>query len=798
LLLKTAALLELGTNIQRQPDFAAGSRLPKPVELHFDPQSAGGGCETALPFVAGDARQVHMTAGGSLWFKVELPQAHGLRLSTRGSRLDAALSVWKDCRLSQQAALAHGDDNFGLQAEVALAKSDQSFWMVRLDNLSSVSGQATLSAVHAAVVQGTVLRDSGSVPVNSVIVAVFDAGTSSPAFFTSTQTNSNGSYSIAVNGPITLALRTGNFGSYSDVLHQAFDNRACSSAYLYNLTSCGTPGDNFTPIVLTEPDTRIINFRLLTAPTLSGRVTSDEDGLPIRNASILVYSLQGGFITNANTDASGRYNLSGLTPQSVFVSAGSADHHTEIHDNIRCESSFCSIAGATALPLTGNSSTRVDFQLTRVQVLDVELTVDGAAPPANFNGTAYLLNSNGAVIYSASVYGGLVRFAGMTPGAYHLKVVSNSTYPELYQDIECGSDCFAEIGLSTPVVVLPEVISTNTSMDLRGYAKLQGTITDEATGLPVGNAYVTLIQTNGFTMSQVTGNSGNYTFPSVATGSYFLHASAQGRVDELHENIPCESANPVLNCPGGLLLNFPPTGADRIVDFQLTAAASITGVIQAGGFFGDVYLLSTDGQVIRQQFVSTSGDNRYTINDVPPGTYLIGAKSNNWIPQIYPSVDCAAAASGNWENCNLSAAQAIVVENSAVSGIDFNPSLSGSRRFRVVSAYTNLPLQGISLDLWRSDFTRAATFITDTEGQANVGLSSYFNGTEQLFITTDNALGLVDQVYENISCPNGSVFFGACSLAGGTLLSFPAQDSTTPVLISLSDPRFVFSDGFEQ
>ena len=61
-------------------------------------------------------------------------------------------------------------------------------------------------------------------------------------------------------------------------------------------------------------------------------------------------------------------------------------------------------------------------------------------------------------------------------------------------------------------------------------------------------------------------------------------------------------------------------------------------------------------------------------------------------------------------------------------------------------------------------------------------------------MATDNYRGYINEVYDNIACPFGSVYLGTCGISGGIPLAFPGDDSE--VLIALRS-EIVFRTGFD-
>jgi len=64
-------------------------------------------------------------------------------------------------------------------------------------------------------------------------------------------------------------------------------------------------------------------------------------------------------------------------------------------------------------------------------------------------------------------------------------------------------------------------------------------------------------------------------------------------------------------------------------------------------------------------------------------------------------------------------------------------------------------------------------------------------------LSTDNDRGLINEVWQDIPCPAGSVFFGSCALTGFTPVTLPAAANAPEIVWSLGRSLPLFADGFE-
>lgn len=777
--------------------------------------AAGRSCATAVPLSEGRALRVRATAGASLWFRVEAGTATALNVATHGSTVDPALSAFEDCRVLDRAPASASDDNFGLQAELTLLPRKQTFWFVRADVLAG-NGDLALAAQRAVAVTGRVTRQADGAPLRDVRVVAFRADTSFPNFVTDTITNINGEYALSVFGSNVYAFRTGDsfFGGSPAVIHEAFDGFRCASGSVFDLSACGQAGANFTPVTLSDPGTQTIDFALERAGTLTGTVTSSRGG-PVAGAQVVLHTTNGVSLNSTLTDVLGRYRFDGAPATPTLVTAGSADHARTLHAGIECaNSSFsfdCPWSAGTAIAVAPESTERVDFVLRRQQFVEVTLTLDGQpAPPDSFGNLfqVSLLNSNGATVVSGTtVASGRYRMGPVAPGSYRLRVTSSRAYAQLFPNVRCATDCFAELPQAGVITVAGNSADTLLDMDLRRYPQISGRLTTDGSGAPIGGAEVLVLAANNSfnAYSATTNSNGEYTVASIAPGSYVVRFASTQHRDELHADLPCESNNPLLDCPGATLVTFGLDAADRVIDAALQPSARVSGRITSGGqplsgFFASVILLGTDGSVRRAIGTPIDGNGRYRADDVPPGTALVAVRveSSGFLPRIWPGVDCPAAQFGGpWTGCALAQATPVTFTAGVErSGIDVDVRTSGSQVVRVLNAFTDTPLQGVVIDVWNAAGQRVDTRATGADGRAYPAIG--FGGTAAPHaLSTDNDQGLINEVFQDILCTTGSVYFGTCALTGFTPVLLPASANAPEIVWRVSRPIPIFDANFE-
>lgn len=102
------------------------------------------------------------------------------------------------------------------------------------------------------------------------------------------------------------------------------------------------------------------------------------------------------------------------------------------------------------------------------------------------------------------------------------------------------------------------------------------------------------------------------------------------------------------------------------------------------------------------------------------------------------------------------------------------------------------PVLGVAIDVWDSAGV--------LEGNAVTGLGGFYrfeSGAGTFFVSTDNGLGALDEVFDDVPCPLGPAHQGLCDPLTGDPVVVPTFDSlVTDIDFALSGVP-LFTDGFE-
>lgn len=628
------------------------------------------------------------------------------------------------------------------------------------------------------VIEGTVTRAVGGAPVPFIDVAIWnDQGSLIDFAFA----NSLGEYRAGGLLAGTYFATTQSFGEFANEL---YDDLPC-------FPSCDpTTG---TPIPVTLGTTTAgIDFTLNRLGTISGSVTDAVSGLPAGSVDALLFDAAGDF---AGFDFGfGGYQFFGVLPGTYFVTAGSDLHRTELYDDLPCPGG----APAGCDPTTGTSvpaqldtdTTGIDFALTPLGAIAGTATAAGTGDPLDVF-FVRIWDSAGDFAASGFFFSGtgMYQIGGLEAGTYFVTAEAFGFVGELYDDLPCpdGPPAGCDPTTGTPVAVSLGVITGSIDFALGPLGRLAGTVRDEPTGQPIAFASVQVFDASGsFVDSTSADAQGDYRVENLDTGTYFVIASASGHSRQLYDGLPCPagSCDPTAGTPVAVTAGAETGG----IDFDLSRTGGITGVVTSAvrGLlpFARVVLFDAGGGFED----STSADSQ--------GRYFIEAEAGTWFvlahglpehdAQLYDGIPCPGAA------CDPTTGTPVPVSAGATtSGIDFVLEPARGITGRVEDGAGN-PLPGVAIDVWNTFGDLVGSTITGIGGR-------YLFDTEEgtFFVSTDNGLGAVDEIWDDVPCPLGPAFEGLCDPTTGDPVVVPSFDALVPGIDFALSGVPIFTDGFE-
>ena len=358
----------------------------------------------------------------------------------------------------------------------------------------SVSTAGTTSGINAQMELGA--RFSGQVtgegagPLQSAQVSVYDSG---GQYIASAYTDAAGNYTT------NPGLATGSY-------RLKFEAYSYLSEYYNHKPSLATA----TALAVTAPAlTAGINATLANGGKISGRVTSAASGLPLSNISVSASGADDS--GNDYTDASGNYTIIGLSSGSYSVEAAPI-----FDENL--------IGTPTTVTVTApNTQSNVDFTLAPGGTLTGRVTDVGGTPLNSI--TVFVGNQDGS--YQNYVYtnaSGIYTATALPSGDYRAFFRPSAFIPESYNN---QPEYYQ--GDPIPVSAPNTVGGIDAVLELGG--AVRGTVTDAATGLPIKDIFVEVLDANGGRVeSTYTQADGTYqTATTLPSGSYKVRFNADGR-----------------------------------------------------------------------------------------------------------------------------------------------------------------------------------------------------------------------------------------------------------------------------
>ena len=220
---------------------------------------------------------------------------------------------------------------------------------------------------------------------------------------------------------------------------------------------------------------------------------------------------------------------------------------------------------------------------------------------------------------------------------------------ELYDDLPCmHGECDRTSG--DGVAVSPSTATAGIDFSLSPGGWIEGTVTDEATGLPISSMWILGYQAIGddskFIQSTFSDDQGRYRLEGLVSGSYTASAEPSGTyIPEMYDDVDCP-----WSCDGSLATLIPVTQGSGTPDIDFSLKLG-------GGFEGDVLDSTTTLPVEHAEIVfydsmgtylgeGGSWSGHYEVSPLLPGDYY--AHTRNWsgyLDELYDDLPCVGGCS---------------------------------------------------------------------------------------------------------------------------------------------------------
>jgi hypothetical protein len=457
------------------------------------------------------------------------------------------------------------------------------------------------------------------------------------------------------------------------------------------------------------------------------------------------------------------------------------------------------VSAAAGAPTTG-----VDFALLRRG--EITGTVEGLGGTSPGSGTVRVLDSGGNTSGSGSwsEYDPDYQVIGLAPGRYTVIADSSSSHrDEVWQNHPCNGEypehCLHAGGDTVEVGIGGVVSGVDFTLDLLG--EIRGVVVDGTDGQPLVSVNVELYDSGGFRIgSDWSSSSGEWAVDGAWPGAHFAvtNDGNPAFIDQLFDRIPCpggpgEGCTPTAGTPIPVTYNTVVPG----VDFRLQRSGGVAGQVlhePTGVPISSCYVTAFDGDGRQVATDSTDSTGSYELRGLSTGTYFVATGSYYWdqlLDELYDDIPCLG---GPPDGCDPTKGTPVaVVEGTVTRFVDFALRPWGGEG--ITGTVTDLaggnPIGGVAVDFWTTSGQWRGVAMTNSSGVYVVELSA---GTYR--VSTDNPFGYLNEIFDNVACPGGSAYSGACDPLTGEPVVVTTDAITGDIDFAL-ESHPLFADGFE-
>ncbi|MBC1316830.1 SdrD B-like domain-containing protein [Listeria booriae] len=450
-------------------------------------------------------------------------------------------------------------------------------------------------------------KDSNESGISGVHIALYNESGTKVADAT---TDSSGAYSFK-------AVKPGKYYAKADI---PSDYKYQSSTYF---GADGTTGYFTVASEQTLHNELNLGLSTLNNSAVSGTVTDAATGNGLANTRVELHDVQGNLINAQQTDASGRYNFTGLAAGDYYTKVVIPSDYDFVSSN-----GFGSDGNSNYIQLNGdNTSSNYTIALKK-QVKDNSAVSGTVTDATTSNGLANIrvelhdVQSN-LVDSQQTDASGRYNFTGLAAGNYYTKVVIPNNYDF------ANSNGFGSDGNSNYIQLNGENTSSNYTIALK---KQANTTISGVINTPSGQGVsenVSLYNVDGTLVKTVATNSqGNFSFDGISEGNYYVKASIpEGYTFESSAGFGSDGNSYYLQADGtSNISNLRLTLAQKTGQIRSTVFSDLNknGTQETGesGIAGaTVTLYSNTGAVV--ETTTTDANGLYKFETITPGTYYV-------------------------------------------------------------------------------------------------------------------------------------------------------------------------------
>ncbi len=582
-----------------------------------------------------------------------------------------------------------------------------------------------------------------------------------------------GSWSTSSGVYVADGLATGTYfvratDTSGDHIAELYDDIPCPS---YCEPTSGTP------IAVTDGQTAAgIDFALTSYSRIKGVVVDAASSLPLEDTEVTVYDSAGGWVGSSYGGTDGTYELGRLTQGVYFVVAASDRYLDQVFNGIPCQPDCSPQSGTPILVGPAAVVSGIDFRLQLGGSVSGHVRDLQSGEPIS-NDWVELYDSQGRFVdYANTGPAGSFQVFDLPSGDYF--AITESWYGEyadqLYDGIPCEPTCVPTSG--TPIAVTQGQEHSGVDFALQRFGSFSGTVTDAATGLPIPDVRVDVVDAQGRWMKEVgTDATGWFRAGGLSDGTYFAYTISKPYVDQLYDGRPCEpSCTPTEGTP------IPVTIANETkgVNFALELGGWISGTVmaQVGGApleDAEVSVYAAGGVLVDEEW--SNGAGQYRVVGLVTGSYYAVGESYETLAELYRELPCPSG-------CDPTAGTPIPVTTSqGTTGIDFTLSRFGRIVGRVTDAASGLPLSPTVVVYSSTGSLLSSAYPDATGAYVLDGLQS-----GNYFLRTVSYGNWIDQLYLGRICEPD------CDVTQGTPVPVALDTATSGIDFALR--RSTFAD----
>jgi hypothetical protein len=641
-------------------------------------------------------------------------------------------------------------------------KSDGSFGEcgdpcnILLSDPITVSGGASVTGLDLELATGQTLSgrvstDTEATSLEGVEVRLLSSVDGS--LVRSDATDASGNYAFeGLPSTGQYYLRTLNTDGYGDLLYDTPTDDSCNP-------SCDPLQGG---LISMAGGAVTIDFDLLTTPVIAGTVTLPNTD-PAPGTTVKAYNSLGSVIATTLTDALGSYTLANLWSGTFYVRThNTAGYLDDLYSGSECGVA-CDVLDGTAISLTPSGAANVNMQLSSAAVISGMVTNGGTELPGV---TVELYRDTGGFVKSTASDGsGAFSLDGLSAGNYHL--VTRNTFG--YVDEGAGGGICQNTCAPTSTTTVP--VAANAAVPVNFELAYGGEISGNVQGDGAALVGVTIRAYNAAgeqIASTTTDAGGNYLIRGLVDGDVFLRtANAAPYRNQRYDGLVCDT---FCDVQAGTEVPVTLGGLATGIDFTLEAGYTISGTVtnaDTGSGIPGVRVDAFDGAGLLAGTAVALTGGAFEIDGLPDGDYRLKTLNGlNYVDRVLGGDSCTP------EPCEIGTGSLNVISGADVTGINIALAQGNTTGGYVTDTDSN-PLQTGAAWL----YSATGTFLKTAA--INDGLFSFnglADGSYRLLVKND--LGLVDQLWEGIDCPDGS-----CDITGGTPIDVgaaPAAPASAP------------------